>query len=169
MNDSAYVQPATTRPAVRVAVVMEREANPNAWEAWRYRLVDVVPHEHAFGTEARVLRDDGRLQRTLHPNFTLALFRDEAEGYYLNLSSGAPVWFVMWRIDDEDPSRAQPETVSVSYTEAGRWLDAQERVDNVPLPTDLVEWLQAWTDAHYRPEPKKRRRPQSFLAPGERQ
>ena len=162
-------QPLAARPAVRVAVVMDREASPNEWEAWRFRLADVVPHEEGFGTAARVLRDDGRLQRTLHPNFTLELFRDEAEGYYLNLSSGAPVWFVMWRIDDEDPSRAWPETVSLSYTEAGRWLDAQERIDNVPLPADLVAWLQAYTDEHYRPEPKKRRRPQSFLAPEQRQ
>jgi Protein of unknown function (DUF3305) len=157
-----------TRPTVRVAVVMERESNPNEWEAWRFRLVDVVPHEEAFGTTARVLRDDGRLQRMLHPNFRLELFRDEAEGYYLNLTSGAPVWFVMWRIDDDDASRARPETVSVSYTEAGRWLDAQERIDNVPLTADLVAWLQAYADEHYRPEPKQRRRPQSFLAPEQR-
>ena len=167
MQEAANVSE-TVRPAVQVAVVMEREANPNRWEAWRFRLADVVPHQEAFGTGPRVLRDDGRVQRTLHPNFTLELFRDEAEGYHLNLSSGAPVWFVVWRIDDEDPSRAWPETVSLSYNEAGRWLDAQERVDNVPLAPDLAAWLQAWTDEHYRPEPKKRRRPQSFLAPGQR-
>jgi hypothetical protein len=99
----------------------------------------------------------------------LELFRDQAEGYYLNLSSGAPVWFVVWRIDDADPSQAAPETVSLSYNEAGRWLDAQERVDNVPLAPDLAAWLQAYTDEHYRPEPKKRQRPQSFRAPDERQ
>lgn len=168
MQTIAYA-PTTERPAVRVAVVMEREANPNPWEAWRFKLIDVVPHEHAFGESTRVLRDDGKLQRTLHPNFKLELFRDEAEGYHLNLRTGTPVWFVMWRIDDEDPSRAWPETVSVSYTEAGRWLDAQERIDNVPLPADFTEWLQAYTDAHYLPEPKKRRRPQSFLEPGQRQ
>ena len=167
MQATAYVP--TPRPAVRVAVVMEREANPNQWEAWRFRLVDVVAQQEAFGSTPRVLRDDGKLQRTLHPGFELELFRDESEGYYLNLTSGAPVWFVMWRIDDEDPSRAWPETVSLSYTEAGRWLDAQERVDNVPLPPDLVAWLQAYTDEHYRPEPKQRRRPQSFLPPGQRQ
>ncbi|MEO6362912.1 MAG: DUF3305 domain-containing protein [Caldimonas sp.] len=157
------------RPSVVVAVVMERETAPNRFEDWRFRIVDVVAHEDAFGTTARVLRDDGQLCRTLHPGFTLELFRDQAEGYHLNLSSGAPVWFVVWRSDDEDPSRAWPETVSLSYTEAGRWLDAQERVDNVPLPADLAAWLQAYTDEHYLPEPKKRRRPQSFVAPGERQ
>jgi Protein of unknown function (DUF3305) len=164
----AEVPSALPRPAVRVAVVMERETAPNRWEDWRFRIVEVVPDEDAFGLEARVLRDDGKVQRTLYPGFTLELFRDQGEGYWLNLSSGAPVWFVVWRIDDADPSRAWPETVSVSYHEAGRWLDAQERVDNVPLAPELVAWLQAYTDEHYRPEPKQRRRPQSFVTPGER-
>ena len=156
------------RPSVQVAVVMERETAPNRWEDWRFRIAEVVLQEEAFGSEPRVLRDDDKICRTLFPGFTLELFRDQAEGYYLNLSSGAPVWFVVWRIDDEDPSRAWPETVSLSYGEAGRWLDAQERVDNVALPADLAAWLQAYTDENYRPEPKKRRRPQSFVSPGER-
>ena len=161
--------PSEPRPAIRVAVVIDRERAPNRWQDWRFTIAEVVAAEDAFGTEPRVLRDDGTLRRTLHPGFELELHRDQADGYYLNLSSGAPVWFVVWRIDDDDPSRAWPEQVSVSYTEAGRWLDAQERVDNVPLPADLVAWLQAYTDEHYRPEEKKpRRRPQSFVAPAER-
>ncbi|MFN3297882.1 DUF3305 domain-containing protein, partial [Caldimonas sp.] len=49
-----------------------------------------------------------------------------------------------------------------------RWLDAQERVDNVPLQAEVAVWLQAYTDEHYRPEPKKRQRPASFLGPGRR-
>jgi len=156
------------RPRIEVAVVIEREAQPNRWEDWRFRIVEVLPHDPAFGTAPRVLRDDGKRQRVLHPGFAVELYADEGEGYYLNLTSGAPVWFVMWRIDDADPSRARPEIVSVSYNEAGRWLDAQERVDNVPLPGDVRDWLQAFTDAHYRPEPKQRRRPASFQRPHER-
>ncbi|HUG25074.1 DUF3305 domain-containing protein [Piscinibacter sp.] len=156
-----------TRPRVQVAVVMEREAQPNRWEDWRFNVVEVVIDE-GFGTDARVLRDDGKWRRSLHPGFVLELFRDEAEGYFLNLTSGSPVWFVMWRASEDDPPQAQPEAVSLSYNEAGRWLDAQERVDNVPLPADLVAWLQAYTDEHYRPEPKKRKRPASFLPPEKR-
>ena len=148
---------------------MDRRRAPNRWQDWSFTIAEVVADEDAFGTMPRVLRDDGSARRTLHPGFTLELHADQADGYYLNLSSGAPVWFVVWRIDDDDPSLAWPETVSVSYTEAGRWLDAQERVDNVPLQGDLVPWLQAYTDEHYRPEEKKgRRRPQSFVAPAER-
>jgi hypothetical protein len=161
--------PDAARPSVRVAVVMEREANPNQWEAWRYSVLDVVAHQEAFGSEARVLRDDGQRQTRLFPGFDLELFADEAEGYFLNLNSRAPVWFVVWRMDDEDPSSAWAERVSLSYTEAGRWLDAQERVDNVPLPADLAAWLQSYVELHYRPEVKKeRRRPQSFLPPEQR-
>jgi hypothetical protein len=163
------IERAASRPRVRVAVVMDREANPNQWEAWRFSVRDVVEQEEAFGAEPRVLRNDGQRQTSLFPGFELALFADEAEGYFLNLNSGSPVWFVVWRLDDEDPSRAWAERVSLSYTEAGRWLDAQERVDNVPLPADLAAWLQAYVDEHYRPEVKKeRRRPQSFLPPEQR-
>ncbi|HEX6704231.1 MAG TPA: DUF3305 domain-containing protein [Albitalea sp.] len=155
------------RPSVQVAVVMEREARPNRWEDWRFSVAEVVIDE-GFGGASRVLRDDGRVQSSLHPGFTLELFADEGEGYYLNLSSGAPVWFVMWRVDESDPWSARPAAVSLSYNEAGRWLDAQERVDNVPLGVELIAWLQAFTDEHYRPEPKKRKRPASFLPPDQR-
>jgi hypothetical protein len=168
MTPVAISDAAAARPAIDVAVVMEREKAPNRYEDWRFRIVEVVPHEEAFGADVRVLRDDGKLRRTLHPGFRLELFADQGEGYHLNLETGTPVWFVVWRIDDEDPSRAWPETVSVSYNEAGRWLDAQERVDNVPLQRELADWLQAYTDVHYRPEPKGRRRPQSFVTPAER-
>ena len=147
---------------------MERRAKPNQWEAWHFELVDVVPHEEAFGTASRVLRDDGSVQRTLHPNFTLELFADQGMGYFLNLTSGNPVWFVMWRIDEDDPSRAWPEAVSLSYIEADRWLSAEEHVDNVPLPADLCAWLQAYTDENFKPEANRRNRPQSFLSPQER-
>lgn len=156
------------RPSVAVAVVMERDFQPNRWEDWRHRIVEVVPMEQAFGSEPRVLREDGKLQRTLHPDLNVELFADEGEGYYLNLSSGAPVWFVVWRSDDEDPSRAWPEQVTLSYNEAGRRLDAQERVDNVPLQPEWRDWLRAFTDANYKPEPKQRKRPASFQAPDRR-
>lgn len=156
------------RPSIRVAVQLERLKQPTRWEDWRFRIADVLLDDGRYGTAPRCLRDDGQTALWLHPGFDVELHVDEAEGYYLNLSSGGPVWFVMWRIDDEDPSLARPERVTLSYHEAGRLLDAQERVDNLPLPDEVVQWLQAFADEHHRPEPKKRRRPASFQAPGQR-
>ena len=158
----------TDRPCLNVAVLIERQKQPNAWEAWRFRIADVLRDDGDFGDAARVLRDDGHTALVLHPGFSVALFRDEAQGYHLNLITEQPVWFVMWRIDENDPSRAWPERVMLSYDEAGRLLDAQERVDNVPLTTDVAMWLQAYTTTHYRPEPKRRARPASFRAPEQR-
>ena len=155
-------------PTIRVAVLIERQRQPNTWEDWRFVIADVVIDDGGFGTAPRLLRDDGRVAQTLHPGLPVTLHRDEAEGYHLNLDTGRPVWFVMWRIDDADPSRAWPERVTLSYNEAGRLLDAQERVDNLPLDSTTRDWLRAYTDATYRPEPKQRRRPASFRAPDQR-
>ena len=156
------------KPALPVAVIIDRITQPSQWEAWGHRIVEITADEGQFGGEPRLLRDDGKIARVLHPGLTVTLHRDEAEGYYLNLTSGAPVWFVMWRVAEDDPSRAWPELVSLSYHEAARLLDAQEHVDNLPLPAELIQWLTEFTNAHYQPEPKKRRRPASFRAPDQR-
>ena len=155
-------------PSLRVAVRIDRLRQPTRWEDWRFTISDVVIDSGGFGSERRVLRDDGDSTQWLFPNMPVTLHRDEAEGYYLNLTSGSPVWFVMWRIDHADPSLAWPEAVTLSYNEAGRWLDAQERVDNRALDENVRAELQLYVDAHYRPEPKKRKRPASFVAPEDR-
>lgn len=156
------------RPSLSVAVLIERRKQPTRWEDWGFRIADVALDEGGFGDTPRTLRDDGQTAQFLYPGLKATLYADEAEGYYLNLTSGQPVWFVMWRIDDADPSRAWPELVTLSYNEAGRLLDAQERVDNLPLPTAVREWLQGFTDEHHRPEPKRRQRPASFQSPDRR-
>ena len=153
---------------LRVAVLMERHRRPNAWEDWQFHIANVFIDNAQFGDLPRTLRDDGSVAQFLYPGLNVALHRDEGEGYYLNLTSGAPVWFVMWRMDESDPSRAWPELLTLSYNEAARWMDAQERVDNVPLPGDVRDWLEAYTDAHDRPEPKQRQRPASFVSPQRR-
>lgn len=163
----ADTPPRTPEP-LRVAVLIERQAAPNRWEDWRFRVAEVLLDAGQFGVVPRCLRDDGQVALFVHPGLSVGLFPDEGEGYYLNLTSGAPVWFVMWRVQDDDPAQARPECVTLSYNEAGRLLDAQERVDNTPLDAEVRAWLQAYTDAHYRPEPKQRRRPASFVAPGQR-
>ena len=102
------------------------------------------------------------------PGFTLELYADEGEGYYLNLTSGAPVWFVMWRIDEGDGSQAHPEAVSLSYNEAGRWLDGGHSVDGVAMPAEIYAWVGEYVEQNYRPEPKKRIKPRSFIHPKDR-
>jgi hypothetical protein len=156
------------RPSVTVAVVMERVAQPNRWEEWGHRVVEVVADEAGFGSEPRKLHDDGKVSRWLHPALELSLYADECKGYFLNLTAGQSVWFVMWRADHGDASMARPVAVSLSYIEADRWLCAEEKVDNVPLPDDLREWLRLFTNEHYKVEQPRRQRAQSFMSAEER-
>jgi hypothetical protein len=157
------------QPGIAIAVVMERVAAPNAWEDWQFRVVDVVPDEGAFGKVPRKLHDDGKTSQWLYPGFLLELFPDECKGYFLNLTSGRPAWFVSWRGVDDDPSMVEVSGVSVSYIEADRRLFAEERVENVPLEAELCEWLRLFTNEHFRPDSARKVRAQSFLSPDERE
>ena len=158
-----------TSPALYpVAVVMRREAitGPmSRWQTHRWVLHDVLADDGQWGTQAHEWRSDPDLSLWVHPGQEAGLYPDDAEGYYLNLSSPAPCWFVMWRMQ-EVPDVAEPVAVpvmvSLSYHDAGRWLDAQETVEQVPMQPDVRAQVQAFVDRHWKPEPKKRQRPQSF-------
>ncbi len=154
------------RPRLPVAVVMRRVRIDNRWQPWRWELAEVLPDDGGFGTEPRLLLDDAGEQRWLHPGFEVELFRDDAEGYILNATTPAPCWFVLWRMEEEATLAAEPiarpAMVSLSYHDAGRWLDAQETVEQVPAPAEVVAWMREFAEAHYVPEPKKRKRPDSF-------
>jgi len=159
----------TSRPAIEVAVVMRRERIEGAasrWQTWRWVLAEVVTGELAFGMQPRLLYQNDSEERWLHPGYKVELFKDDAEGYYLNATTDAPCWFVLWRMEEEAAHASEPiaipQIVTLSYHDAGRWLDAQETVEQVSAPPDIVEWMQAFVDDNYQQELKKRRRPESF-------
>jgi hypothetical protein len=73
--------------------------------------------------------------------------------------------FVLWRMDDE---QALPLDATVSTEEGGRWLDGGHSVDGVPMPRDIYAWVGEYVETNYRPEPKKRIKPRSFIHPKDR-
>lgn len=164
-----------TRPTIEVAVVMQRVPNTGTasrWQPWRWELADVVNQEPGFGTGPKLLYKSDSEERWLHADLKVELFKDDAEGYYLNASTDVPCWFVLWRMEDEPGLAAEPVpvpvAVSLSYYDAGRWLDAQETVEQVPAPAPVVQWLNAFIDTHYVVEPKRRKRPESFRSLSDR-
>lgn len=148
------------RPSLAVAVVMQKTLLDNRWQSEQWEAVGVVPDEEPAGAPARCLKAGDKQELWLHPGLVIALYRDEAEGYYLNISAEQAFAFVVWRQEDGPP---RPSAVTLSYNEAARMMDAQERVDGVPLPPQLHDWLSGYVVAHYKPEVKKRSRPPSFL------
>lgn len=159
----------TERPSIRVAVVMRREQihGPlSRWQSQRWVLHEVLLQEETFGSEPRLLFTSEQEEHWLHPAMLVELFRDDAEGYYLNATTPAPCWFVLWRMEVEATlaaaPMARPIAVSLSYHDAGRWLDAQETVEQVAAPAQVIDWMRSFADQHFAPEPKRRKRPDSF-------
>jgi hypothetical protein len=147
----------------RVAVIMQRRAIESRWQSEMWEPLGILPEDPA--DEARVLLDSPALTQFLFPGFEIVLQRSEAQGYFHNVSTAAPNVFVLWRMEG---GRAVPHYVTVSYDEASRWMDGGAQVDSVPMPQAMRDWVRGFVERHYRPEPKKRRRPQSFLAPEDR-
>ncbi len=145
-------------PSLPVAVIMERRVLDNRWQAERWAPLAIVPDTDAG--EPRLLLEDSERAQWLHPGFAIELHRDEADGYYLNLTTETPYVFVNWRMVDD---LAVPKIVTVSYHEAARMMDGGELVDGVPLPPELLGWIDEFVRAHYRPEEKKGKiKPPSF-------
>jgi Protein of unknown function (DUF3305) len=161
------------RPSLNVSVIMRREPIVGAmsrWQSHRWVLEDVILESEAsvdrVDTTALIIPKDDSNERWKHGSYNVELYTDDAEGYYLNVSTDAPCWFVLWRMEEEatitDEPIAKPQIVSLSYHDAGRWLDAQETVEQVPLPPEVIVWLKAFVDEHHVVEFKKRKRPESF-------
>jgi hypothetical protein len=145
-------------PTQKVSIILERVPLESRWATHRWDLVGVVPD---LGGDPRTIVDSEALIRKVYPGFELGLYRDEAEGYFLNVSSGAPSVFVSLRMA-EDGDEPYPFQATLSYNEAARWMDSNERVERVAAWPELAGWTGEWVEANYRPEPKKRQRPKSF-------
>ena len=139
---------------VPVSVVFERSDGPGPWSRAAWRVAAVLP-------------DDGA------GDLRIGLHRDEAAGYWLNLTTDEPSIFVKWRPSQEHEQALQheneqaqeralgapvPVAVTVSYDEAGRWMDGGEQVDRVPMPGEMTAWLGELVALHYRPERGRKRR-----------
>jgi hypothetical protein len=66
----------------------------------------------------------------------------------------------MWRSRDDGGEGVRPpirpEAVTVSYNEAARLMDGGERVDAVPMPSAIREWMTPFVAEHYKPEPRRK-------------
>jgi hypothetical protein len=152
------------KPLRTLAVVMQRRNARSRWAGVVWEPVSVVESDEARG-DARLLVQHDDYEQWLHPGFELAIHRDETEGYYMNVSSGSPRVFVAWRMEGES---ALPLAITASYDEGGRWLDGGNSVDSVTMPPAIFAWIGDYVEKNYRPEPKKRIKPRSFVHPKDR-
>jgi len=149
--------------ALRLAILMQRKPLASRWQPYHWSPLEVLI-EPGFPDGAPQQLDDGEENmRWLFSGFELRLYSDEAEGYFLNIDSGAPCWFIMSRLEQVDGLEvAVPRFVTLSYNEAARLMDGGEQVDTLPAPDWIADHLKQFVQEWYRPEPKRKRRKPSF-------
>jgi len=152
------------KPVKTLAVVMQRRNARSRWGSVIWEPVSVLESEEPAGAARLLMRQDDT-EQWLHPGFALEIHRDEIEGYYMNVSSDSPRVFVLWRMNEE---QGLPLQVTASYDEGGRWLDGGNSVDSVTMPPAIFGWIGEYVETNYRPEPKKRIKPRSFIHPKDR-
>jgi hypothetical protein len=153
---------AMTAARFPVSVIIACTPLANRWQSERWEPVAV---EVAKGDLVAALAEpvplDAERRRWRFAGHAIELHRSEAEGYFLNTTAPEPKVFVMWR-EREDVAEGQtyppirPERVTVSYNEAARLMDGGERVDAVPMPADVLEWVRPFVAEHYKPEPRRK-------------
>ena len=146
------------QPSFNLAVLMQKRQINNRWATEVWEPVAVLNDLSPTGEPERVAESDG-IERWMFRGLHLVLRREDAEGYYLNISTQEPRVFVMWQLDND---RGVPRQVTASYNDACTWMDAGEQVESVAMPPDVYAAVSDFTREHYHPEPKKRIRPRSF-------
>ena len=142
---------------------MQRRPAQSRWADVIWEPLSVVPSP---GGGKKLLVDQAGITQWLHDGFKIEMHRDEAEGYYLNLTAPDPRVFVLWRMEGEE---AIPVFVTASSEEAGRWMDGGHSVDGVKMPAEIFAWVGEWVEKNYKPKPpEKRIKPRSFMHPKDR-
>lgn len=140
-----------------LAVILQRTPLTNRWVSECWEPVGVELEAAISSPTAVKISDDANGARWRFGGMTVELHPSEAEGYHLNITAAEPKIFVMWRPADADVEPAAfPVIVTVSYNQAARMLDGGERVDAVPLPPQLLAWMQPFVAEHYKPEVRRK-------------
>jgi hypothetical protein len=170
--DSVVAKMGAPDVLVNSAAIMQRTPLENRWASERWDPIAVVPVPSGAAQGATpaappvCVSDDDTCTQWRFDGHARELHRSEAEGYYLNLVAPDPKVFVAWRThDDPTVPPVFPVMVTVSYNEAARMMDGGERVDAVPLPEPVREWMTPFIAEHYKPEPRRKvRRNDPFAA-----
>ena len=146
-----------------VAVVVQRREIASRWQTHQWQTLAVLADRPYPFTKPVCVSTPPENTRWCHTGLEVRLHSEESEGYFLNCSAPTPCWFVMSRLEPIGAEEVMtPRSVTLSYNEAARLMDGGEQVDTVALPAEIVERLQAFVDAYYRPVEKRKRKKPSF-------
>jgi len=166
-----------------VRVIVEKQPLDNVWQPFRWSISDLLPLRPEEGGGAPPINNT-RLQRLREPGGSatgddlffadawLDLHHAEAEAYAENLASSDPaIYLVLRRGEDEDDDEMDavadadadaPDMhvaeLSLSPYNIQDYEDCgEDQVEKLPLAGPIHAFVTAFVEAHYHPEPFKKR------------
>ena len=150
------------RQSVPVGVVIERQEIDNPWQDYTWSPVAVIPGAQPLETEGewKLLREgDGWVQYHA-ATLELKIFSGETEGYRRNLSEEQPsVYIVLSPGEEADDPEVMPLLATACPYEAESYTeDSEQIVEGVPMPPEIVAWIQDFVDQYHVDVPFKKRK-----------
>jgi hypothetical protein len=143
-----------------VSVVIERRAGSTQWQDFVWQPIGVVRRSpHARG--AMLAEGDGWAH--FHGgSLDLELHRGETEGYLTNLSQEPPVVFVVLR-QNEDAAAGEMDiepfiVTACPYEAMGYTAGGDHVVEGVPMPPEVLAWVQEFVAHHHVDVPFQKRK-----------
>lgn len=155
--------PQDIRTTLPVGIIAEKRRIAHPWQEFKWLPVAVIPG--AGPVEEWVEVNSGEDFVRYHiGTLTVALFRNETEAYRTNLTNTRPsVYVVLREGEDEDEPEIRAVFATVSPYEAQDHLDTGEDiVEAIPMPDDMVTWVQTFINDHHEDEPFKKRKRKDF-------
>jgi hypothetical protein len=142
-----------------ISVVVERRTAKGPWLDDLWRPIGVLPKDAAAEPGRLLAEGDGWAQYQ-GGTLELELFRGETEGYLTNLSQNPPRVFIVLRRNEEAEGLAfTPFLATVCPYEAIGYSEGNDDVvEGVPMPPDLMVWVQDFVTRHHVDVPFKKRK-----------
>ena len=134
---------------VAIAVVMEKTASSHPWADYRYNALGVLVRDSDEESSVSRIYQDGDTEHHLVTGLTLRLHLDECESYYHNLMSPEPGCFIVASQPEDSDDMPLPYLVSLSFDEVHAYLEGDEQIYSVEIPSLLYQWAEAYVLSHY--------------------
>jgi len=143
-----------------VSVIMESRPSQNQWVDEVWDGVGIVSQSGTSKDDVKVV-EHGEVKQVIYGGLKINLHLDECESYYHNLMSPKPGCFIVAREEDEDGEETDipiPFLVTMSFDEAHAYLEGDDIVYAVPIPSDLYSWVEVYIVENYSAEKRKKRK-----------
>jgi len=160
MKDQTEGSSICTEDRFPVSVVIEkREKMRDRWSFTEWKATGILPGNRNSGAYPKksLVHDDGECQRYLWTNFNVELLKDGAESYWNNLVASEPALFVVCR-GDEDTGELEPFLVTANYDDIIGYLEVDDQVFSLPIPSEIYAWLEQYIVNNYIPQERRKRK-----------